>query len=393
MSHQEQQSSKTTTAAGPSAGPQGSGFGGERRDSAEADERDLSRQVSRETTSDSSPTPEERMLDEIMERSMNTGPAPAAEEPPQDAEEEKKPSPPAAKPNRRSAVYLYLLVLFGAAFLMLLLAYFIQQRSSENAISDLRDTMNLSRAELMEQIDTLKEDKAKLTDTLTEQSEQLTQRQMEYEVMEQNWHAVMEQYGELANRSAHQNVLIYLEQFNRAGDWLMSGTLVERLDPHFNRRSKSYSESYAQYVLPTQEKWYLELREELFEQGGCMVVEGYSTTEDDSDYTETPRFGDGIFEEADRKAAGSLATALMYYPIDLEISASFVAEYFQPGSEALERLSAGAFQPSTVELFEQARADLMSTGYLVENPDGTLIALDRNGEPVPAALDASPLPS
>lgn len=137
------------------------------------------------------------MLDEIMERSMNTGPAPAAEEPPQDAEEEKKPSPPAAKPNRRSAVYLYLLVLFGAAFLMLLLAYFIQQRSSENAISDLRDTMNLSRAELMEEIDALKEEKA----ALEEQSGQL---QEERDRLDAQLAELQEQYTQEALSSAAQ---------------------------------------------------------------------------------------------------------------------------------------------------------------------------------------------
>jgi hypothetical protein len=50
-------------------------------------------------------------------------------------------------------------VLFGAAFLMLLLAYFVQRRNNETAISALRSTMNLSRDELMEEIDGLEEEK------------------------------------------------------------------------------------------------------------------------------------------------------------------------------------------------------------------------------------------
>lgn len=57
--------------------------------------------------------------------------------------------------NKPSSFYLYLIVLFGAAFLMLLLAYFVQKRNNETAISELRSTMNLSRGELMEQIETL----------------------------------------------------------------------------------------------------------------------------------------------------------------------------------------------------------------------------------------------
>ena len=59
--------------------------------------------------------------------------------------------------NKRSSVYIYLLVLFGAAFLMLLLAYFVQQRNSETTISDLRNSMNLSREELMDEIKGLSE--------------------------------------------------------------------------------------------------------------------------------------------------------------------------------------------------------------------------------------------
>ena len=65
-----------------------------------------------------------------------------------------KTGPKKSRKNRRSAVYLYLLILFGMAFLMLLLAYFIQQRSSTDAISDMQD---LSRAELWVQIRALKE--------------------------------------------------------------------------------------------------------------------------------------------------------------------------------------------------------------------------------------------
>ncbi len=69
---------------------------------------------------------------------------------------ETSPHPPNGK---RSSFYVYLAVLFGAAFLMLLLAYFVQRRNNETAISALRSTMNLSRDELMEEIDGLEEEK------------------------------------------------------------------------------------------------------------------------------------------------------------------------------------------------------------------------------------------
>ena len=68
--------------------------------------------------------------------------------------------------NKPSSFYVYLLVLFGAAFLMLLLAYFIQQRNNESTISDLQSTMNLSRGELMEEIETLKEEREQLNAAL-----------------------------------------------------------------------------------------------------------------------------------------------------------------------------------------------------------------------------------
>lgn len=69
---------------------------------------------------------------------------------------------PAQEKNKRSSFFVYLAVLFGAAFLMLLLAYFVQQRNSESTISSLQDSMNLSRAELMEEIQRLQEEKESL---------------------------------------------------------------------------------------------------------------------------------------------------------------------------------------------------------------------------------------
>ena len=86
-------------------------------------------------------------------------------------------TPPDRK-NKRSAVYLYLLILFGAAFLMLLLAYFIQQRSSKSTISDLKDSMNLSREQLLEQIRELEDQLAESSsqyDKLERQYDQLTE--------------------------------------------------------------------------------------------------------------------------------------------------------------------------------------------------------------------------
>lgn len=131
-------------------------------------------------------TPEADLLESIMNKSLaeqedarnkpnREEPEDTPETPPEgEVPPPSSPGPEAEKPstpaNKRTSVYRYLLVLFGAAFVLLLLAYFIQQRSSETAISDLRDTMNLSRAELMEEIDGLKEEKAALEDQVAELS-------------------------------------------------------------------------------------------------------------------------------------------------------------------------------------------------------------------------------
>lgn len=120
---------------------------------------------------------QEDLLEQIITQGLEKLNAPAqatatAEAPPEAAPSAPKQEPsgeavhPANRRNKRSAVYLYLLVLFGAAFLMLLLAYFVQQRSSEDAISDLRDSMNLSRKELLDEIKDLEEQKDALSEEL-----------------------------------------------------------------------------------------------------------------------------------------------------------------------------------------------------------------------------------
>ena len=91
-------------------------------------------------------------------------------------------SPPDKK-SRSSAVYLYLLILFGAAFFMLLLAYFVQQRNSATTISDLRDSMNLSRKELLDEI--------------RELEGQLDESRDQYDKLEQKYNQLTEFNGKL----------------------------------------------------------------------------------------------------------------------------------------------------------------------------------------------------
>lgn len=126
--------------------------------------------------------------------------------------------PPASRKSRRSAVYLYLLILFGAAFMMLLLAYFIQQRSNEYTISSLRDSMNLSRKELLDQIRDLEEKNEALNEEIGLLNGELIQWQERYEEKDgkltESWNLLNAMQEEIyCYRS-----FLQLEQYYQSGD-------------------------------------------------------------------------------------------------------------------------------------------------------------------------------
>ena len=176
------------------------------------------------------------LLEQIITQGLDKLNAPAqtagTDDPPEAA-----PSPPNAENGagtarltdrkaKRTAVYLYLVVLFGAAFLMLLLAYFVQQRSSEDTISDLRNSMNLSREGLLAEIRDLEAQNSAL-------NVELTQLQTRYEEQVQDannlwielstaqkdlssWDAFwsLEQYYQLENYDTCAVLLLMQEQDN-----------------------------------------------------------------------------------------------------------------------------------------------------------------------------------
>lgn len=320
------------------------------------------------------------ILDEIMSRSEKPLPSPVSYPPkfdPPPPEDSPPPTPAAEKPPLAERLLPWLCALLGGAVLAALVLGF--QLFSVNARLD---TLTASVGEI-QTVDELRKEndrlKTSVQDMISDQQELLERN----DVLEQNVQKVVERSSDLTYRGVYQNALVLLERFNRAGDWLMSGTLVERMNSLLNPPDQIEGVGLDvithQNVLPSQRSRYLELREELFDKGGCMVIESWwSNGEDGSVYTEQPYIREGIYEDADRTAAGRLLTALLYYPIDPGISAPFLAEYFQPDSRNLTRLSAGAFQPSTVELFEQMRSDLLAGGFLRESPDGTLSAVNRD---------------
>ena len=133
---------------------------------------------------------------------------------------------PADRKNRRSSVYLYLLILFGAAFLMLLLAYFVQRRSSEDTISDLRDSMNLSRQELLDEIQELKDKNAELEwqnlwleDGYNRMIGELSHWRDQYAEQTYNFGVISEAYANVCTKLVGWENSWLLEQSYQAGDY------------------------------------------------------------------------------------------------------------------------------------------------------------------------------
>lgn len=126
---------------------------------------------------------------------------------------------PADGKNRRSAVYLYLLILFGAAFLMLLLAYFVQQRSNENTISDLRESMNISREELLDEIVALEKEKGALFEEIDRLNSDLIQWQKRYEEKDGELTFAWISYDDVREELASWYSFWELERYYQAGDY------------------------------------------------------------------------------------------------------------------------------------------------------------------------------
>ena len=131
--------------------------------------------------------------------------------------------------NKRSSFYVYLVVLFGAAFLMLLLAYFVQRRNNETAISELRSTMDLSREELMEEIQGLEEERDGLLASLQEADERqssLTEQKNELERLLQN---TQDSLDEAWKRNGIMTSFAILEQALRDKDYEIAAHQVRAL--------------------------------------------------------------------------------------------------------------------------------------------------------------------
>ena len=184
---------------------------------------------------------QEDLLEQIITQGLEKMNAPTqatatAEVPPETAPSAPRQEPsgeaahPASRRSQRSAVYLYLLVLFGAAFLMLLLAYFVQQRNSEDTISDLRDSMNLSRKELLDEIKDLEDQKDALSEELQRWKDgwkdDFAQWQKLYEEKVQEANDLWDQNSAAQEELYSWRSFWTLEKFYQAGDYQSCAALL-----------------------------------------------------------------------------------------------------------------------------------------------------------------------
>lgn len=228
--------------------------------------------VSRETSCDDSvSTPEQDMLNEIMDRAMSKSSFPPKEErydvqnpaePGDGSHETLEPenSPPTDK-NKRSSVYIYLVVLFGAAFLMLLLAYFVQQRNNATVLDDLRIT-SASREELLEDIKVLEEERDQLQKEVEYQRDRVNQIKEERDNLKMSLDTANSYTNDARIHAKTLAYFWYITQFMEHKEYPMAAAAIV-----FSADSWSGTWNSQISVNPAQVDQYQKCKQELIDKG------------------------------------------------------------------------------------------------------------------------------
>ncbi len=372
MSEKPQLDSDASIAPGGSTKPpaRGKEHPAERSESEQA----FPRRVSRETQ-EAPVSPEQAMLNEIMDRSMNlsqTAPeeetekkASGQEEAASPAEEEAPPSPPVK--NKPSSAYIYLAVLFGAAFLMLLLAYFIQQRNNDDVMDDLRST-TASREELLEEIKALEEERDQLQKEVEYQKSRVTQKNKEVEQFRSA-------YENSNNHWNNQNIQLltlryfwYIDQFMKNKDYPMAAAAVlfqaDSLHETWNTQvaiNPAQIEQYDAYRRELINRGYLQELDESPENNGFRIwfTDQWSPSERDDVaalYNLWCALNAHFLLEGDNAAA----QYLFYYPLG------------QPETGYQDYVSRLA-SDFTLEQFQIMKDELTKDWYITVLADGSII--------------------
>lgn len=326
-------------------------------------------------------TPEQDMLNDIMDRSMaRTSPPPAAEAEDgpveEDVSHETIPSDPQDPPppkNKPSSFYVYLAVLFGAAFLMLLLAYFVQQRNNDAVRDDLR-LASASREELLASVQTLEKENRDLKLDNGLLTYEKGHYQDLYKKAQDESYALQGELGISENRANAATALSYLERFCAEQDYLMAAAVVEECDHLFNEHGPMHN--YVSALLsPSTIGRYFHLRENVvLKRAQCMVVEQFHSQPDGESYTEKVRIVPSAsrYSEEAVAAARRLWNVLRSYADTPEAAARMMEPFYDPELNELAQLNEQNFRPSTIALFQEVRDDLIRLGHLTQHEDGSV---------------------
>lgn len=323
-------------------------------------------------------TPEQDMLNDIMDRSMaRTSPPPAAEAEDgpeeEDVSHETIPSDPQDPKNKPSSFYVYLAVLFGAAFLMLLLAYFVQQRNNDAVRDDLR-LASASREELLASVQTLEKENRDLKLDNGLLTYEKGHYQDLYKKAQDESYALQGELGISENRANAATALSYLERFCAEQDYLMAAAVVEECDHLFNEHGPMHN--YVSALLsPSTIGRYFHLRENVvLKRAQCMVVEQFHSQPDGESYTEEVRIvpSASCYSEEAVAAARRLWYVLRSYADTPEAAARMMEPFYDPELNELAQLNEQNFRPSTIALFQEVRDDLIRLGHLTQHEDGSV---------------------
>lgn len=313
------------------------------------------------------------IIDEIMSRSEPTLPSPARHPPKFDPPESIPPPAPEAeqKPSTAQRLLPWLGALLGGTVLALLVLGF-QLLSVNHRLDELQAVVGEIQA-----LDELREENGKLK---AENQTQKTARQ-EAEARAEEAERNVDYLGrrvEWANMDREKGqMLAWLERFVREGDYLMAAVGIESYNRWYDWNWVT-PPTTGQAPLPGQQARFQELRQEVLDHSDYLVAEPNPRATDDNPLLWVTLDGDR-FGPGEQEAATRLWHILWYSTADLRGAANDVAHFFGDG-ELMAALNGGAFRPSTVELLEQLKDDLIRRGRLTEEADGTLTPVILYGE-------------
>ena len=376
MSEKPQLDSDISEKPGASPKPP-SGFAGEKGQGAvgqSESDRALPQSVSRETSEESELAPEQKMLNDIMDRAMAKSQAELKEkkaetapqeETPIPEEKEAPPSPP--EKNKPSSAYVYLAVLFGAAFLMLLLAYFVQQRNNDAVLDDLRST-TASREELLEDIKALEEERDQLQKEVEYQKGRVKQKNEETEQLQSTLEDSNSKWSDLHIQTMTLNYFWYIDQFMKNKDYPMAAAAVlfqaDTLRETWNTQvaiNPVQVEQYESYRQELIDRGYLQELDESPENNGYRIwfTDQWSPSERD-DVAALYNLWCALNEHFIFESDNAAAQYLFYYPLGRPETGY---------QDYVARLTSDF----TLEQFQIMKDELTEDWYITVLADGSII--------------------